>query len=156
MKFQRIFNWIIMIAAMATFGISSVCFAETSTDKTSIKEVKQEVQDAIQALKEYSADQRDEAIKETKTALNRLDNRIDALETRIDDNWDRTNEAVREKARATLKSLRRQRTRLAEWYGSLKSSSAAAWEEMKKGFSDAYISLYNAWEEAEEEIDSDK
>ncbi|MDR4505090.1 MAG: hypothetical protein MRK01_09910 [Candidatus Scalindua sp.] len=125
MKSQRIFCPVIMVAAIAILGISSICFAETSTDKTTMEEVKQEMQDAIRALKEYGIDQRDEAVKDTKAALNRLDNRIEALETRIDDNWDTMNEAVREKTRATLKSLRKQRTQMAEWYGSLKSSSAA-------------------------------
>jgi hypothetical protein len=151
MKFQRIFCSAIMVAAIAMPGISSICFAETSTDKTTMEEVKQEMQDAIRVLKEYSIDQRDEAVKDTKAALNRLDSRIEALETRINDNWDTMNEAVREKTRATLKSLRKQRTQMAEWYGSLKSSSAAAWEDIKKGFSDAYTSLYNSWEKAEKE-----
>ena len=151
MKSQRIFCPVIMVAAIAILGITSICFAETSTDKTTMEEVKQEMQDAIQVLKEYSVDQRDEAVKDTKAALNRLDNRIEALETRIDNNWDTMNEDVREKTRATLKSLRKQRTQMAEWYGSLKSSSAAAWEDIKKGFSDAYTSFYNAWEKAEKE-----
>ena len=156
MKFQRIFCSVIMVAAISMLGISSICFAETSTDKTTMEEVKQEMQDAIQALKEYNIDQRDEAVKDTKAALNRLDNRIEALETRIDNNWDTMNEAVREKTRTTLKSLRKQRTQMAEWYGGLKSSSTAAWEEIKKGFSDAYTSLYNSWEKAEKEISSSK
>lgn len=151
MKFQRIFRPVIMAAVIMMPGISSMCFAETSTDKITMEEVKQEMQDAIQALKEYSIDQRDEAVKETKAALSRLDNRIDALEMRIDNNWDTMNEAVREKTRTTLKSLRKQRAQMAEWYGSLKSSSAAAWEDIKKGFSDAYTSLYNVWEKAEKE-----
>ena len=92
------------------------------------------MQDVLQALKGYTADQRDEAIQKTKTALDNLDSRIDELETNIDNNWDRMDKAAREKARANLKALHKQRTELAEWYGSLKSSSADAWEHTKKGF----------------------
>jgi hypothetical protein len=156
MKFQRIFCSVIIVAAIAILSISTICFSETSTDKTTMEEVKQEMQDVIQALKEYSIDQRDEAVKETKAALNRLDNRIDALETHIDNNWDTMNEAARKKTRTTLKSLRKQRTQMTEWYDSLKSSSAVAWEEIKKGFSDAYTSFYNAWEKSEKEVSSSK
>lgn len=154
MKSQKMFRSAIMLALIAMLGISSVCFAQSSTDKTTMKEVKQEVQEAIQALKGYSLDQRDEAIKEMKIVLDKLDNRIDALETRIDNNWDKMNKAARRKARAALKSLRNQRTQLAEWYGGMKSSSADAWEDIKKGFSDAYTSFSDAWEKAEAEFGS--
>src|SRR6056297_676879 len=87
-----------------------------SEDKTSIEGVKQETQDLIQALGDYTADQQDEAIEKTKTALDKLDKHIAALETRIDDNWDQMNKAAREKARANLQALRKQRTEVAEWY----------------------------------------
>lgn len=127
-----------------------------SEDKTSIKEVKQETQDLIQALGTYAADQRDEAIERTKTALDELDKRIDALETRIDNNWDQMNKAAREKARANLKALRKQRTEVAEWYGRLETSSADAWEHTKKGFSDAYKNLSDAWEKSEKEFGTNK
>lgn len=50
-----------------------------------------------------------------------------------------------EQSRLTLKSLRDQRTQVAEWYGSLKSSSAGAWEQMKTGFSSANSALHDAW-----------
>ncbi len=161
MKIQKTFTSAMMIAVIAMFGISSGCSSESSneqttssTDQTTMKEVKQEMQDVIQALKAYSIDQRDDAVKETKAALDKVDNRIDALETRIYNNWDKMNETTRKKAKATLKALRKQRTQLAEWYGSLKSSSADAWEDVKKGFSDAYSSLNDAWEKAEKEFDS--
>jgi hypothetical protein len=125
-----------------------------SEDKTSIKEVKQETQDLIQTLGSYTADQRDEAIVKTKMAVDELDKRIDALETRIDNNWDHMNKAAREKALANMKELRKQRTEVAEWYGRLETSSADAWEHMKKGFSDAYKNLIDAWEESEKEFDT--
>jgi len=121
-------------------------------DKTSINEVKQETQDLIQSLGAYTADQRDEAVEKAKMALNDMDKRIDALEKRIDDNWDQMNKAAREKARANLKALRKQRNEVAEWYGSLKNSSADAWEHMKKGFSSAYKALGDAWERAANEF----
>lgn len=170
MKLQRTGRAVIVVALITIFGFVSGCSDQTSTDKTTTKtdkivtetdkttakEVKQEMQDLLKALKGYAADQRDEAIQKTKTALDDLDNRIDALETRIDNNWDQMNKAAREKARADLKALRKQRTKVAEWYGSLKSSSAGAWEQIKKGFSDAYKELSDAWKKAEKEFDSGK
>jgi chromosome segregation ATPase len=138
-----------LIAMLVT---TPLCYAQSSEEKTSIEEVKQETQDLIQALEAYTADQRDEAVQRASTALNNLDERIDALEKRIDDNWDQMNKAAREKARANLKALRKKRNEVAEWYGSLKTSSTDAWEHMKKGFSDAYKALGDAWEKSEKEF----
>jgi chromosome segregation ATPase len=138
-----------LIAMLVT---TPLCYAQSSEEKTSIEEVKQETQDLIQALEAYTADQRDEAVQRASTALNNLDERIDALEKRIDDNWDQMNKAAREKARANLKALRKKRNEVAEWYGSLKTSSTDTWEHMKKGFSDAYKALGDAWEKSEKEF----
>lgn len=150
----KIFTSIFMLIAM--LAIAPLCYADKSDEKTSIEDVRQESQELIQALKSYSADQRDEAIRKSKSALENLDRRIDALEARIDNNWDKMNKSAREKARNSLKAVRKQRTKVAEWYGSLKSSSADAWLHMKKGFSDAYNTLYDAWEKSEKEFSSDK
>lgn len=136
--------------------ITPVLHAKTTTDKTSIEEVKQETQDLIHTLKGYTADRKEEAIKKTKAALNDLDKRIDALETSSDDNWDKMNEAARKNARTSLKSLRRQRIVVAEWYGRLKSSSNDAWGEMKTGFSGAYSALNVAWEKAKKEFEAEQ
>lgn len=156
MKFEKSSCYAFIFVLVALFGIARPCYAEMSSDKTSIQAVRQETQDLIQALKGYSADQRDEAIQKTKSALEKIDKRIDALETRIDNNWDNMNKAAREKVLASLKVLRKQRIKVAEWYGSLKNSSVDAWEHMKKGFSDAYKAFSDAWERAEKEFGSDK
>jgi chromosome segregation ATPase len=140
------------LCLIAVLGLVLVSHAQTTGDETTIQEVKQETQDLIGALKGYGADQRDEAVKKTKQALEELDGRIDTLETRIDNHWDQMDKAAREKARASLRALHKQRIQLAEWYGAWKESSASAWEHMKSGFADAYEALSEAWERAEMEF----
>ena len=156
MKLQKMSRCALMFLLSSMFAITPLCYAESSSENASIEDVKQEAQDLMQALKAYTADQRDEAIQKTSAALDNLDQRIDALEARIDNNWDKMDEAAREKARASLKALRKQRTEVAEWYGSLKNSSVDAWGHMKKGFSDAYGALSNTWEKSENEFGSDQ
>lgn len=148
--------WMAVLVCLATLGIPSVCFAETSNGKTSIEEVRQEASDLAEALKNYTVEQRDDAVKASKAALDDLDQRIDALQTRVDEDWDQMSQAVREETRENLKKFRDQRTRAAEWYGSMKASSASAWDEMKQGFSSAYGELAKAWEKAEEEFSEEK
>jgi len=150
MKTFYVFMLIVML------GITPICYAETSTDKTSIEEVKKETQDLLQTLNAYTVEQKEEAIRKTKTALDNLDKRIDSLQARIDRNWDQMDKAARDKARSNLKALRKARTQVAEWYGSLKNSTVDAWEHMKKGFSKAYKSLNDAWEKSVKEFRSNK
>ena len=154
MSFKNKIFYVFMLTGV--LGFTPLCYAETSVDKTSIKEVKKETQDLLHALKSYTVEQREEAIRKTKMALDKLDKRIDSLQTHIDDNWERMDKATREKARASLKALRKERTKVAEWYGSLKNSTGEAWEHMKKGFSNAYKSLNDAWEKTVKEFRSNK
>ncbi|UTW08280.1 hypothetical protein [Pseudomonas benzenivorans] len=146
----------LLMAALALFGVSPASFAEDAANQASMEQVKQETQDLMQAIKGYSVEQRDQAIQETKAALDKVDNRMAALESRIDKNWEQMNQAARDEARSSLQAIRKQRMVLAEKYGSLQSSSADAWEEMKTGFSDAYSSLHDAWEKAAKDFDSQK
>lgn len=152
MKYEINKRWISLFAVIAMLGLMPVAHATASSDSVSAKEVQREAKDLIQALKNYTASQKDEAVRKTGAALDNLDRRVDALETRIDKNWDKMNKATRDKARTTLRALRKQRTEVAEWYGSLKSSSSDAWGQMKKGFTEAYASLHEAWNKAEKEF----
>lgn len=129
--------------------------AETPTAPNSARQVKQETRELLQALKTYTVEQRAEAIRKTQTALDHLDQRLEVLEKQIDRDWEKMDQAAREKARASQKELRRQRTQAAEWYGSLKHGSLEAWEEMKKGFAEAFRDLHEAWEKSEQEFGAD-
>jgi len=154
MNFKKTTVFALVVMVIAILGRAPLCHAATSSDDASIEDVKRETKELLQTLKAYSADQRDEAIQKTKTALDRLDKRIEALEARIDRDWDKMDAAAREKARANRKALREQRAQVAEWYGKLKGSSVEAWEHVKKGFADAYRALSDAWEASETEPDT--
>lgn len=152
MQIKKKVLFAVLLAGM--LGITLPCHGETPGDKISAEEIKKEAQDLLKALNAYTAEQKDEAVSRSKTALERLDKRIDELESRIDKSWDKMDRAAREKARESLKELRRQRNKAAEWYGSLKSSSSDAWEHVKKGFSDAYKALNEAWKKVIKEFGS--
>jgi flagellar motility protein MotE (MotC chaperone) len=116
------------------------------------KQVSRETEDLLEALETYTVEQREAVTKKTEAALRKLDARIDALESRIDKEWESMSEEARQKARAGLRTLRRQRTRVAEWYGSMKSSSEEAWEQMKEGFSEAFQHLRDTWRKSQREF----
>jgi hypothetical protein len=58
-----------------------------------------------------------------------------------------------QKASETMKALRQQRNRVAEWYGGMKHSSRDAWEDVKEGFSESYSALVGSWDEARQEFE---
>lgn len=51
-----------------------------------------------------------------------------------------------------LQAIKEKRNEVAEWYGGLKHSSSASWEEVKKGFSKSYKALADAFEKAAREF----
>ena len=134
--------------SLVVFAMTPASAALSPEDETTIKDVRKETSDLLRSIQSYTADQRDEALQEIEIAVLRLDNRIDALQARLDQRWDSMTRPARQQARETLKALQRQRIELAEWYGNLKGSSASAWNEIRKGFSRAYQDINKAWEKA--------
>ncbi len=143
------------LAGIALLGSVPPAFSSQETaDKTTFEDVKEQLAESARALREYSAEQRDDAVRKTKAALDALDARLDVLEKQTQAKWAEMDEAAREKAAATLEALRRQRNTVAEWYGGLKHSSTDAWERTKRGFADAYDALKGSWEKAETDLET--
>lgn len=132
---------------------SPFAMAGTAEDpQTTASEVRQQIDEALQSIGSYSAEQRDAALEKAKETLEKTDARIDEFEQQIDRNWDTMNQEARSQAKETLKTLKKQRTVIAEWYGGLKHSSANAWEEIKKGFSKSYTDLEDSIAKAREKF----
>jgi len=142
---------------LLAFIISApLSLAATTKTKSSIAEVQKETEDFLRSLNSRSAADRDAALAETKSVLHDLDDSIESLESDIADNWDSMSKAARTEARAGMRALRRQRNEVAEAYGQLKQSSASSWEEVKKGFAEAYRDLHADWEKVEKEFGAGK
>ncbi len=153
MKTQGLKISVLMFVSIAFLAIPSGSFADrTAEEKTTKKEVKQEIKEAFEAVENYTADQRDEAVEEIKVALENIDSQIEGMENRIGKKWDQMDRAARRKAGSTLASLRKQRNELAEWYGGLKYSSAEAWGHVKNGFLKSYKALSTAFGKAQSEF----
>ena len=112
----------------------------------------QKIDETAQSIKNYSAEQRDDALKSAKKVLADADARIDHFESEVSKNWDKMNASARKHAQETLKAMRRQRQDLSQSYGELKRSSAKAWEEVKGGFSKSYDALRDSFSKAAKEF----
>jgi len=136
--------------------LSAPALADHHTSDVSYDEVKKETKELISKIGDYTNKQREEAITATRKALEDLDSRIDALESRVDNNWDELSEPAKKELRESLRALRKQRNEVAEWYGSLKQSTQSSWNELKEDFSGAYKELYEGWEDAVEAFSEQK
>mgnify|MGYP001085747996 CR=1 FL=1 len=140
----------LILAGLLLMGMPG--YGQTEGSSASMEDIKKESRELLQTIRSYSADKKDEAVEKAKEGLDTLDGRIERLEARISKNWDSMSETARQQARDNLKVLRQQRNKLAEWYGSMKTGSADAWEQIKKGFSEAYRTLEESWEKSEKDV----
>lgn len=137
------------LALMALLAASPLTIADPSrADKTTAREISGKADDTAKAVKNYTVERRDEAIKSAKSALDDLDARIRRLDRKVDRGWDRMDQATRKKVRTAQNALRRERAEVAEWYGGLKHSSAESWSEVKDGFVKSYEALKRSFARA--------
>ena len=139
------------LALGALLAVSPLSFS-AEAPATTAKDVSRKADETGRAIKDYTVEQRDEAIKKAKTALDDLDARIRRMERKLDGEWERMDQGARKKARATLDTLRRERNEAAEWYGGLKHSSAESWEQVKAGFVKSYEVLRQSFAKARKEL----
>jgi hypothetical protein len=142
----------VLITAIFFVVVSLGHAARTAAEKTTAEEVEEKTAQALHAIGDYTADQRDEAVKKAKETLDDLDTRIDRFESELSQKWDRMDQSGRAKARQTLTSLRKERTEVAEWYGGLKHSSRKAWKDVRAGFLKSYHELKESFHKATREF----
>jgi len=138
--------------AAAAFSLTFGAVPALAADETTSNDVGRKVNEAGAAIKDYSVEQRDEAVKNAKIALDDLDMKINKLAGEIDSKWDKLDAAGRKKAYESMERLRRERNDAAEWMGALKHSSKEAWGEVKNGFAKSYGALADSFSKAKEEF----
>jgi len=74
------------------------------------------------------------------------------LQGKLDRKTDQMINVARQKARPTLKALRKKRNDVAEWVGTMQHSSVEAWQEIKAGFLKSYKILQESFDKAQKEF----
>ena len=132
-----------MLVAIMTLAVSGGYAAAEGNDAgaSPAEELKRESAEALDALADFSAEQKDEAASTAQKLVARLDQRIRALRQNLDNNWDAMDQAGRQHQKAMIESLARQRDALEDQLSGLSERSGAAWEELKAGFVRSYRAL---------------
>ncbi|HWA14272.1 MAG TPA: hypothetical protein VHA15_14360 [Burkholderiales bacterium] len=135
--------------ALAAFTYGAIpAFAQDTT----ARDVGAKIGEAGAAIRNYTVEQRDEAVKNARAALDDLDARIERLAADIDAKWDKLDAAGRKKAYEAMDRLRKERNDAAEWMGALKHGSREAWGDVKNGFAKSYETLAKSFSKAKEEF----
>jgi hypothetical protein len=143
MKTQKLGKAYLAFTMAVFFAMGAVSFAaQTSRNETGTKDVKEKVSETAQAIEKYFVDQRDEAVRKAKAALDDLDAHIDSLESRLNKKWE-MDQFTRKKARAALRTLREERNEVAEWYAARSiapaSKSTFRGALQRPGFAAAFV-----------------
>ena len=141
-----------VLLLLGLFGLATFSQAQQEPAAEPLVKVRQDAGKLVNSVGYYTNSQKDQLMEEAGKVMSQLDHRMNQLQTQVESNWDSMSAEARVEARETMDALRSQRIEVAEWFGSLQNSSAAAWEHTKDGFSEAYGSLYDAWQKAEDEF----
>lgn len=116
------------------------------------KEVRKEVGEAVDSIRTYSFERREEAIAIARRSMDELDMQFDRMQAQSHAQWAKMSEAARTRSQRTAAELRRQRNAMSEWYGGMRQSSAAAWSEVKGGFISSYHDMVAKMQKAREDM----
>lgn len=141
---------VVALAALAVFGLPISPSAAQEKSQNTGEKTQKEIHEALVSVKDYSIAKRDEFMETAKSAIDALDQRIEQLEDKLDDQSVEATQAVRQKWKETLVNLRPSRIAITEKYDELKESSENAWDNLKEGFLSAYDDVAHAVDEADE------
>lgn len=147
MNIRKFFGITMIAAALSVWPLTS--FADDSQKQMTTDEVRAEVSEAMDAIADYSAQERDEALSAAQDALANIDAAIERQEQALRENWAEMSEAARETSREQLQNMREARNELGERFGALQSGTQSAWDELKEGFSESWAAFRNAWKESD-------
>lgn len=138
-------------ALIALLTLSSPLLAETDKPFTTSEDVRSEISEAMEAIADYSDQERDQALAKAREAMNRLDAELNRRGQALRDNWSDLSESARETASERLQDLQEARNALGERYGALQSDAKSTWDNVNTDFSEAWESFSNAWTAADED-----
>ena len=134
-------------ACLVTLLMGGLSFSQVQADEQADQSVGQQIDSALSAVKEFTVDNKDKALKTMTSALTHLDDRIDALNEKIQKEWNSMDDNTQKEARESLERLQEKRAKMANWIAEMKTSTSKTWDKMKNGISDAFTAFQNSDED---------
>ena len=109
--------------------------------------VQAQMRDTWEAIKQFSVEQKDQALAALRQAMDALDEDIDNASANIEKNWQDMSQDARLRKQEALSEMKDQREELGDRYQDLKAASADNWEAAKARFGGAWSKTKDAWAE---------
>ena len=106
-----------------------------------------------EAIKNYSAERKTDALAAMKETLAQMDQQIGLLRDKINKQWEEMEPEARKKADETMQQLQRQRDKTADAIEELRKSSEKTWNSLKEEFMRNYKKFKNEFEDADQKYD---
>ena len=136
---RRVSLGIVAIALGAVLSQPPAVIGQPST-----KDDTQKAGGAVDAIKGYSVDKKNEAVAHAKKLVSDLDAKIKELQVQASRSAGDTKTAMQQQ----LKELQVMRDKAAKKADELSKASAESWDSVKGGFADAYTDLQKAYDKA--------
>ena len=107
-------------------------------------QMREKVRDAVDATKNYAAQNKDQFVASMETKMKELDRKIDELSSK----GETLAADAKSDANKALDSLREERTQLRQKFDELKKSSQDTWKDVKAGCESAMKELEKAFDNA--------
>jgi hypothetical protein len=137
--FARVSMSILAIALGAVLGQPPAVIGQTATQA-----VTQEFSKAMDAIKNYSVDKKNDAVAHSKKLMADADGKIKELESGAAVSNAETKAAMQQQ----LKDVKALRAKAGKQADELGKASGESWDKAKKGFGDAYSDLQKAYAKA--------
>lgn len=131
---------------------SPVLAADNQPQPVTADDVGQQVRQTLQAVKNYSFEQKDEYQKRLQAVLPKLDQRIDNLKRQAE----QASGQAKEEYRKQIPRLQKLRARVQDQLARVQSATPGAWQDIKTGVGAAVEDLQKAFESAKTHFQQSK
>lgn len=146
----------VLIAGWLPLAFAQETPKPVDSEKQQREQVKKEVDEAVDAIRSYSIERRNEAVERAHKSLTEADRRMDRLDAQVNERWERMSTSARQRSQEAMSDLRRRRNDVAEWTGGMRHSSDDVWEDVKSGFIKSYHELADALQKARAQLERDQ
>ena len=105
-----------------------------------------QMEDTLEDIQEFTVEQKYDAMRTARHALDDLDRQITLLQSEIDSGWKELSQQARLDKQSAMAALKEQRAELETRYQALQQAGADNWEAAKVKFSQGWEAAKQSWQ----------
>ena len=110
------------------------------------EKVTAQMEDTLEEIQAFTVEQKNDAMRAARHALDDLDRQITLLQSEIDSRWQDLSQQARLDKQSAMATLKKQRAELEASYQALQQASADNWEAAKVKFSQGWEAVKQSWQ----------